>query len=95
MIKCNYQIRQYGRAIKIKIKILGAGCRKCRALEEAAREAVEELGLEAEFEKVTNIKDIMTYDILMTPGLVVDEQVVMSGRVPGVDEIKQLLGPKQ
>ncbi|NMA55332.1 MAG: thioredoxin family protein [Firmicutes bacterium] len=75
----------------MEIKILGTGCRKCRALEKAARKAVEELGLEAELKKVTDIKDIMEYDILLTPGLVINQQVVVSGRVPKLNEIKQLL----
>jgi len=73
------------------IKVLGPGCNNCVRLEANAKQAVASLGLEAEIVKVTNMKDIMQYAILRTPGLVVDEKVVVSGRVPTVEEIKSLL----
>jgi small redox-active disulfide protein 2 len=75
----------------LKIQILGTGCAKCRALTSNAERAVKELGLNAEIEKVTGIQDILKFQILMTPGLVIDGQVKAAGRVPSTDEIKQLL----
>ena len=71
----------------LKIKVLGSGCPNCKRLEQVARNAVEALGLEAEFEKVTNYTDIMAYPILSTPGLVINEKLVSSGRIPSEAEI--------
>ena len=76
------------------IKILGPGCANCVNLEKAARQAVDELGLEASFEKVTDYADIAGYGIMRTPGLVVDEEVVLSGRVPTVRQVKELLAAR-
>lgn len=76
------------------VKILGSGCANCVNLEKAARQAVEELGLEATFEKVTDYADIAAYGIMRTPGLVVDEQVLLSGRVPTVGQVKDLLAAR-
>ncbi|WP_300077385.1 thioredoxin family protein, partial [Propioniciclava sp.] len=73
------------------IKILGPGCKNCVNLEKEARAAVEHLGLDATVEKVTDYADIASYGILRTPGLVVDEEVLVSGRVPKSPEIEQLL----
>ena len=73
------------------IKILGTGCSNCKRLEENTKKAVSELGLDATIEKVTEIKDIMKYGIMKTPGLVVDEKVKVSGRVPTAEEIKKYL----
>lgn len=71
----------------LSIKILGTGCPNCQRLERTAKEAVEELGLEAAFLKVTRMDEIMKYPILATPGLVVNEKVVCSGRVPTKAEV--------
>ena len=76
------------------VKILGSGCANCVNLEKATRQAVAELGLEATFEKVTDYADIAAYGIMRTPGLVVDEQVLLSGRVPTPRQVKDLLATR-
>lgn len=73
------------------IKILGSGCKKCQALGENARAAAEAAGLEAEVVKVTDIAEIAGYGIMSTPGLVIDERLVASGRVLSPQEIVKLL----
>jgi small redox-active disulfide protein 2 len=75
------------------IKILGPGCKNCANLERATRQAVADLGLEATIEKVTDYGQIASYGVMRTPGLVVDEQVLVSGRVPDAAEIAKLLAP--
>ena len=75
------------------IKILGAGCANCKRLEANAKQALDTLGLEATVEKVTDYGDIASYGVMRTPGLVVDEQVLVSGRVPDAAEITRLLAP--
>ena len=75
----------------MKIQILGTGCPRCKALASNAEKAVKELGLNADIEKVTGIQDILKFQILMPPGLVIDGEVKAAGRVPSTDEIKQLL----
>jgi len=75
------------------VKILGSGCANCRKLEAAAREAATAAGIAAEFVKVTDMNAIMDYDLLATPGLVIDEKVVCSGRIPTQAEIRQWLQP--
>jgi small redox-active disulfide protein 2 len=71
------------------VKILGSGCANCKKLEALAREAAASSGVEAEFVKVTDINAIMAYDLLSTPGLVIDERLVSSGRVPTLAEMKK------
>ena len=78
----------------MNIKVLGSGCRNCVRLERAAREAVADLHLDAEVEKVTDVAVIAGYGVLATPGLVVDEQVVVSGRVPSVEELRGMLAAR-
>lgn len=78
----------------MNIKILGSGCANCVNLEKVARQAVEQLGLDATFEKVTDYADIAAYGVLRTPGLVVDEEVLLSGRVPTVGQVKDLLAAR-
>lgn len=73
------------------IKILGTGCAKCTQLEKTAKEAVEELGIDAKIEEVKDIIKIISYPILATPGLVIDEQVVCSGKIPSKDEMKKYI----
>ena len=75
----------------MKIQILGTGCSKCKMLTANAETAVRELGLAVEVEKVTDIRDIMKFQILMTPGLVIDGKVKAAGRIPPPEEIKQML----
>jgi len=75
----------------MEIKILGTGCANCHNLEKATREAVAELNLDANVVKEEDIVKIMSYGVMRTPALVVDEKVIMYGRVPSVKEIKELL----
>jgi small redox-active disulfide protein 2 len=75
----------------VKIQILGAGCVKCVKLYENASAAAKALGLEHEITKVSDIKEIMSFGVMMTPALVVNGVVKVAGRVPGVDEIKAML----
>jgi small redox-active disulfide protein 2 len=73
------------------IKILGTGCPNCKRLEKVTRQAVIETGVEATLSKVTDMGEILSYDILSTPGLVIDGQVVSSGRVPSKAEVASLI----
>lgn len=77
----------------MQIAILGSGCANCVTLERVTREAVAELGLAAEFTKVTDYAEIAAYGVLRTPGLVVDDEVLLSGRVPTTAQVKELLAP--
>ena len=76
----------------MKIEILGTGCSKCKALEEATKQAVAQSGKFAQIEKVEDIMKIMEYGVTSTPALVVDGKVVSSGKLLGVDEIVTFLG---
>lgn len=71
----------------ITIKILGAGCANCKRLEQIARKAVQSMAVDADVVKVTDYQEIINYQVLKTPGLVVNEQVVASGRIPTEAEI--------
>ncbi len=71
----------------LNIKILGGGCANCKRLEALARKVASDQNLEAEFEKVTDFEEIMKWPILSTPGLVVNGQVVSSGRIPSETEV--------
>ena len=75
----------------MKIQILGTSCPKCKQTEANVREAVKNLGLDAEIEKITDVNKITDFGIMATPGLAVDGEVKFSGKIPSVDEIKSLL----
>ena len=75
----------------MKLQILGTGCAKCNALTQATEQAAQTLNLPYELEKVTDLNRIMAFGVMMTPALVVDGKVKVSGKVPSVDEIKKLL----
>lgn len=72
----------------LTVKILGSGCANCRKLETVAREAATEAGIEAEFVKITDMQAIMAYDLLSTPGLVINEKLVSSGRIPSKADVQ-------
>ncbi len=75
----------------MEIKVLGTGCAKCKQLEKTVRAAVDEMGLDATVEKVTELTDIMEYGLMSTPGLVVDGEVRLAGRLPKLAEVKSIL----
>jgi len=74
-----------------KIQILGTGCPKCKKLAENTKAAVKELGIEYEIEKVTNINEIMSFGVMMTPALAVDGELKVVGKVPSPGEIREML----
>jgi small redox-active disulfide protein 2 len=75
----------------MNIKILGTGCAKCHQLEQVTRDVVKELAIDATVEEVKDIKKIMNYHILTTPGLVINEDLVCSGKVPSKAEVTQFI----
>ena len=75
----------------MEIKILGTGCAKCKTLEKITREVLAQNGIDATLIKVEDIAEIMKFNIMATPALVVDNKVVIKGRVPSAEEIKQIL----
>jgi len=72
------------------IKILGTGCPKCKKTEAIVRETIANLGIDAEVQKVEEIQDIIKYNVMSTPAVVVDEVVKIKGRIPSADELKAL-----
>lgn len=86
-------ITKYGnlKLFKMEIKILGTGCPNCRTLENRVRRVVERNNIKARITKVEDIVNIMAYNIMATPGLVVNENVLTKGRVPSEKEIEELL----
>lgn len=78
----------------MEIKVLGTGCAKCKSLDKAVREVVEQNQLDATVTKVEDIMEIMQYQVMSTPALVVDGRVVVKGRVPSTAELKELLTQK-
>ncbi len=79
----------------MKIKVLGTGCPKCKALEKATQNAVADLGIDANIVKEEDIMKIMGYGIMHTPGLVINEKVVFSGRIPSANELRDLISQNQ
>lgn len=75
----------------MNIKILGPGCPKCKTLEKVTREAVAETAINATIEKVEDIVKIMEYRVMHTPVLVINEKVVLSGQVPTLNQVKEIL----
>ena len=75
----------------MKLQVLGTGCPKCKKLTENAEAAAEDLGIDCEIEKVTDVNDIMEYGVMMTPALAVDGEVKVAGKVASVADIKELL----
>ena len=73
----------------MNIKILGTGCPKCKRLEQLTKEVLTEMALTAEVEKVTSMDEIMAFDVLSTPALVINGEVVCSGRLPNKKEIQE------
>lgn len=75
----------------MKIKVLGTGCPSCQQLEKNVKEAIDEMKLEAEFQKITDMEEILSYGVMSLPAVVVDKRVISYGSVPTVKEIKGLL----
>ena len=79
----------------MKLQILGTGCPKCRKVAEVATKAVEDLGADAEIVKVTDINEIMSFGVMLTPALAIDGDVKVSGKVPSLDEVKNWIGERR
>lgn len=83
--------KDFSKGRMMEIKILGPGCPKCKTLEKLTREVVEQNGIEATVTKVEDIVAIMNYGVMTTPALVIDEKVVLKGRVPSSEELRQII----
>ncbi|MEW6066141.1 redox-active disulfide protein [Desulforamulus profundi] len=79
----------------MEIKVLGTGCQNCKALEKAVKEVVAEMNLQANVEKVEEIGKIVQYGVMLTPGLVINGKVKVSGRVPSKADIKKMISEEQ
>lgn len=75
----------------VTVKILGSGCANCRKLEAVARQAATDAGVDAEFIKVTDMKAMLAYDLMSSPGLVINDKLVSSGRIPSLAEVAHWL----
>ena len=75
----------------MEIKVLGTGCANCKTLEKLTINALAELNIAADVEKVDDITKIMSYGIMRTPGLVINEKVVLTGKVPSIKELKEII----
>jgi small redox-active disulfide protein 2 len=75
----------------LSIKVLGSGCANCHKVEELAKQAVTQLGVEAKVEMVTDMQEIMRYGVMGTPGIVINERVVSTGRVPALSQITTMI----
>ncbi len=75
----------------LKIKVLGSGCANCHKVEELAKQAVAQLGIDAQVELVSDVKEIMRYGVMSTPGIVIDDKVVSAGRVPALSQVTSML----
>ena len=81
--------------MSISIKILGTGCPKCNQVTAVVKQVVEQNNIDATIEKVEDIMDIMQYDVMSTPAIVINNEVKIKGRVPSVDEVKDILANKE
>jgi small redox-active disulfide protein 2 len=78
----------------MKIQVLGTGCPKCKKTYEHAEQAIKDLGVCADLEKVEDLKAIMSFGIMVTPALAIDGEVKVAGKIPSVDEVKKLISEK-
>ncbi len=79
----------------MNIKVLGPGCMNCKTLEKRTTEAIKDLNIQAEVEKVTGMQQITSYGIMLTPGLIVDGKIEVQGKVPTVEQIRDILKKHQ
>lgn len=75
----------------MNIKVLGTGCKKCKRLYEMCNELVDEMGIDATVEKIEDLKEILGYGVMGTPGLVIDEKVKVAGKLPSRSEVKEMI----
>jgi small redox-active disulfide protein 2 len=89
-----FQTSNFSNQYYMNIQILGTGCPKCKTLEKLTREVVEQNGITAEISKVEDIMEIMKFNVMSTPAIVIDGKVVLKGRVPSASELKDILTNK-
>jgi small redox-active disulfide protein 2 len=75
----------------LNIKVLGSGCANCHKVEELAKQAVAQLGVEAQVELVSDVKEMLRYGVMATPAIVINEKLVLSGRVPALSQVTTLI----